>query len=161
MLCLIYQFFHKIPTLCLFRDNICWLLLEYLFHLQVRTGFLSSTSQTQHPKYPHYNSDLNTYTFHHPARPHLQLRTCWTSTWVLLKHFKLYITKLKNLLSFLSNLGSRIWLQVSYSSLLPSSCCVEPGLSPCSCFPMIGITFLLIPLPSLRDPILNSARANF
>lgn len=50
-------------------------------------------------------------------------------------------------------------LLLLYPVHLHSRYCTDPGSSPCYLFPMIRITFLLIPMPPLHGLILNTARA--
>lgn len=163
---------HKIPIFGLLRENIYWILFEYLFLLQ-RTWFSSSTSQTQPSKCLHYNSFLrptrSTILQGHICNYQLDIYTR------VLKHFKLYITKtqltflliclfssmMEKQQSTLQNLTpslSRALCNCSCTlpSSLPFCCCIDP----CYFFPMTGVT-LLIPMPSLQGPILNTARAIF
>lgn len=134
---------------------------------------MSSTSQAQLSKCLHYNSFLrpthSTMLQGHICNSHLD-----TDTRVL-KHFKLYIAKTHfsfNLLIFFCDgktvlyspesdsqvsTGPSAIALVSFPSSLPFCCCTDP----CYFFPMTVITLLLISMPSLHGPILNTARAIF
>lgn len=94
---------HKIPTLYLLGENICWMLFEYLFLLQVKTSD-SCHVQLKHnpPKSPNYNSEL---------RPTLSTilqglfaPTCRTSTHESFLNILNFISLKLNLLSFHSDL---------------------------------------------------------
>lgn len=150
---------HRTPTLCfkkIYLLNIVWICFFYKW---------KQDSCHLHQKHRPQNALIIpqslTYSFHRLAKPCLQLRGA--STRVLLKHFKLYITKTTHFsfksvyfLLYWKNtiLGSRICLQVSagpsaialgsFPSLLPFCYCIDPGSSPCYLFLMIGITFLPI-----------------
>ena len=146
-----------------------------IFVEESKDRILVISTSNKVPKCPHYNSDLR------PALSTiLQVHICkYLLDIYILSTLNFTCLKL-NSISFHSNLyilfcngktilGSRICHQVStgpstiafvsFLSSLSFCYCICPSSSPCYLFPVIGITFLLIPMPSLHGPILNTARA--
>lgn len=118
---------HKIPTLYLLGENICWMLFEYLFLLQVKTSD-SCHVQLKHnpPKSPNYNSELRP-TLSTILQGHICTYLSDINTWILLKHFKLYITKTQ--LTFFSFRPVYFLLQWK-NTILDSRICLQVSTGP-------------------------------
>lgn len=161
---------HKIPIFCLLKI----IFIEYCFNICF--FYKGHDSCHLHLKHSSPNAYITTHFLDLHIPPSCKA-TFATTIWTL-THESLSILNFTSLkLTFLlicvfssvmekQRVISRIWLQVSTGPSaialvsFPSSLRFGYCTDPCYFFPMTGIT-LLISVPSLHGPILNTARAIF